>query len=331
VELSWLDRQDLRRRDVAGAAAVFEAARQVDCPYEPVGTTTLLTADLQYGFDGEPPVVGVHRDADGRITGVVQVYLPHWDNTHLAFIHVVVSPADRRQGIGRELFEAGVELAKSEGRGVVLTDSYDDTPGIEFAKAMGFDRASQEVRRRQDLRTLDRDRLDKEYAVALERATAYDLVRLMGPVPDELMADVVAMTAAINDAPTDDLDVEDEVFSSERLRTFEAAQAVRDRRMYRLIARERSTGVLAGHTVVAVEAEHPWHGWQFDTTVLRAHRGHRLGLVLKIAMLNWLAEEEPQLLTIDTWNAKSNAHMIAVNEVLGYHILAIGSTWQRHL
>jgi hypothetical protein len=65
--------------------------------------------------------------------------------------------------------------------------------------------------------------------------------------------------------------------------------------------------------------------------VLRAHRGHRLGLVLKIAMLHWLAEEEPQLLTIDTWNAKSNKHMVEVNEVLGYHILSGGSTWQKHL
>jgi hypothetical protein len=48
-------------------------------------------------------------------------------------------------------------------------------------------------------------------------------------------------------------------------------------------------------------------------------------------MLRWLGEEEPQLRTLDTWNAASNAHMIKVNEVLGYHVVARGMTWQRHL
>ncbi len=38
-------------------------------------------------------------------------------------------------------------------------------------------------------------------------------------------------------------------------------------------------------------------------------------------MLLWLAEVEPQVETVDTWNAESNDHMIAVNEVLGYRIL----------
>ena len=36
------------------------------------------------------------------------------------------------------------------------------------------------------------------------------------------------------------------------------------------------------------------------------------------ALRAWLADVEPQLETVDTWNAESNDHMIAVNEVLGY-------------
>jgi GNAT superfamily N-acetyltransferase len=331
VNLTWLNSDDLRRRDIAGAVAVLEAVRQVDCPFDLGPTASSLTADLRHGWDGNPPTAGVHRDPDDRVTGVVQVHLPHWDNTHLAFVDVTVEPAARRQGLGRRLFEAGMERARAESRTVVLTGCYDDSAGIELAKAMGLDRASQEVKRRQDLGTLDRARLDKEYAVAQDRATAYDLLRLPAPVPDELIADVVAMSVGINDAPTDDLDFEDEVFSPERIRAFENGQVGHDRRTYRLVARERSTGEMAGQTMVGVEAERPWHAWQYDTSVLRAHRGHRLGLLLKIAMLYWLAEEEPQLLTIDTWNAKSNKHMVEVNEVLGYHILTGGSTWQKRL
>jgi GNAT superfamily N-acetyltransferase len=331
VKLTWLDSDDLRRRDIAGAVAVLEAARQVDCPFDLGPTTSSLTADLRHGWDGDPPITGVYYDPDDRVTGVVQVLLPQWDNTHLAFVDVTVDPAARRQGLGRRLFEAGIDRARAESRTLVLTAGYDDSAGIEFAKAMGLERASQEVKRRHDLGTLDRARLDKEYAVAQDRAVAYDLLRLPCPVPDELIADVVAMSVAINDAPTDDLDVEDEVFSPERIRAFESGQVAHARRIYRLVARERNTGELAGHTMVGVEAERPWHAWQYDTSVLRAHRGHRLGLVLKIAMLYWLAEEEPQLRTIDTWNAKSNEHMVEVNEVLGYDILTGGSTWQKSL
>ena len=51
------------------------------------------------------------------------------------------------------------------------------------------------------------------------------------------------------------------------------------------------------------------------------HRGHRLGLLLKLEMLRWLAETEPALETLDTWNAESNRHMVAVNEALGYRVL----------
>ncbi len=53
----------------------------------------------------------------------------------------------------------------------------------------------------------------------------------------------------------------------------------------------------------------------------REHRGHRLGLLTKTAMLDWLAEAEPALERIVTGNAASNKHMIAINEELGYELL----------
>jgi hypothetical protein len=54
------------------------------------------------------------------------------------------------------------------------------------------------------------------------------------------------------------------------------------------------------------------------TAVVRAHRGHRLGLLIKLAMLEWLAEAEPEQRWILTGNAETNEHMIAINEALGY-------------
>lgn len=310
---------------------MLEAARLVDFPDQLGPTVSSFAAYLRFGWDGDPAETAIVRDARGRVVGLLEASLPHWDNTHLGFVEVTVDPLARRQGLGSRLFEAGVERVRAAGRRLVLTESLEQPAGVGFAKAMGLDQASEGVQRRLDLLGLDWARLDQEYTVAAGHAGGYDLLRLPGSTPEHLLADIVVMTEAINDAPVDQLDIEDEVFSPERIRAFEAAQLAQRRRVYRLVARERATGTLAGHTVVGVDGERPWHAWQYDTSVLRAHRGHRLGLFLKIAMLQWLAEEEPQLRMIDTWNAASNTHMIRVNELLGYRIHATGRTWQRHL
>jgi len=331
VQISWLDPERLDSRDVSGAVALLEAARLVDCPHEPGDTVSSFTAGLRHGWDGDAPVTGLTRDGLGRVTGVLTITFPHWDNTHLSAVEIAVDPVVRRQGLGRRLFDTAVDRTRAEGRTLIVVDGFDQPPAMAFATAMGLDRGSRDVQRSQDVRTLDWARLDHEYAVAERRASGYELVRLPDATPEAMVADVARLTEAINDAPTDDLDVQDEVFSPERIRAFEAAQRASRRRMYRLLARERGTGVLAGQTVVAVESERPWFGSQYDTSVRRSHRGHRLGLLLKIGMLRWLGADEPQLRRLDTWNAASNTHMIAVNEVLGYRVVANGVTWQRHL
>ncbi len=329
MELTWLDPDHLADRDVAGAVAVLAAADALDWPHEPARTVSTFVSDLRPGWDGDPAQTALIRDGRGRVTGVLEVTLPPWDNLHLGYLAVTVDPCRRRQGIGRRLFEAGLDGVREAGRTLVVAESLDRPDRVAFAKAMGLDRASEEVERAQDLVGLDRDRLEAVRAAAERRAAGYEMLRLPGPTPEEMLADVVSMTGAINDAPTDDLDIEDEVYSPERIRAFESAQAARGRRIYRVVARKRESGALAGHTQVGVEGETPGFAWQLDTSVVRAHRGHRLGLLLKIAMVQWLEEAEPQLRTILTWNAASNEHMIEVNEVLGYRVVANGASWQR--
>jgi GNAT superfamily N-acetyltransferase len=331
MELSWIDPAAPDQGDLAGAVAVLAAARAEDSPHLPPPTVASYTARLRHGHDGEPPRAAVTRDPAGRVIGLLSMALPEWDNTHLASVQVTVDPRERRRGLGRRLFEAGVAQVAAEGRRLVCAACYDPGPGMPFLKAMGLDPVLEEVFRRQDLLAVDWSKLDREERQARQRAAGYELLRLPGSVPDELMPAVVALTEAINDAPTDDLDFQDEVFTPERIRAYEAAQAGFDHRIYRLVARHRETGELAGHTVVAVEADRPWHSWQHDTSVVRGHRGHRLGLLLKIGMLRWLREVEPQLRSLYTGNAASNAHMIAVNETLGYEVVARTVEWQRHL
>ena len=82
---------------------------------------------------------------------------------------------------------------------------------------------------------------------------------------------------------------------------------------------------------MAVNPLQPTIGYQGDTAVARQHRGRRLGLLLKIDMLRWLAEVEPQLEIIQTWNNVDNRFMINVNEALGYRLSQVFATFERNL
>jgi GNAT superfamily N-acetyltransferase len=331
VDLTWLDPEALDGRDVAAAVALLQAARVVDAPHRLGETASSFTARLRHGSDGDRPVTALARDAQGRPVGLLSLLVPRRENTHLGWMVVTIDPLRRREGLGRRLFEEGVARVRADGRTVLLGHGF-DSPGLGgFAAAMGMEPVLTVAHRRQDLRTADRTLFDREYATAEQRAEPYELVRIAGRTPEEMLPAVVAMTAAINDAPTGDLDVEDLVISGERVRAYEAAQAALGNRLYRLVARHRATGELAGHTVMGVEEQRPWYGSQHDTSVVRAHRGHRLGLLLKIGMLRWLAEVEPQLHTLDTSNASSNSNMIRINDMLGYHVIATSTNWQRHL
>ena len=66
---------------------------------------------------------------------------------------------------------------------------------------------------------------------------------------------------------------------------------------------------------------------QEDTVVLPPHRGHRLGLLVKIEMMDVLARQAPEVRHVITGNAGQNEHMIAINEQLGYTISSITRTW----
>jgi RimJ/RimL family protein N-acetyltransferase len=331
MDLSWLDPEHPDRRDVAGAVAVLDAARAVDAPWATGETVTAYIARLRLGDDGYPLPAAVARDESGRPVGTLRMTMPRWDNTHLASLRVVVDPRGRRRGLGRALFEAGLDRIRAEGRTLVCGWSFEGGPGVDFQKVMGLDPVLPEVFRRLDVPAIDWSRLDQRYAEAQLSAAGYELVRMPGPVPEEMLAAVATMTEAINDAPNDDLELEDEMFPPERIRAFEAYLAATGRRVYRVLARERATGTLAGHTVLDVDIERPWLASQGDTSVVRAHRGHRLGLLLKIEMLRWLREVEPQLRTIDTGNAASNAYMIRVNEALGYEVVGRIIEGQRRL
>ena len=315
---------------VAAYAGIVTAARAVDSPWDLPMTTRKAEGRLRHGWDGEVevPYLAV---ADGAPVGVGTVAVSEYDNLHLAWLGVVVHPEHRRRGHGSAVLDHVVAEAKGLGRTSVGTDGWDTEGTRAFAARHGFEPKSVAVERHQVLADVDWAELERLRADALTAASSYELVRRSGPTPDGELEALATLTAAINDAPTDDLDIEDEVFPPERVGAYEEAQLAKGYRLHRVLARHRDTGELAGHTVVAVSDEDPDRGDQHDTAVAGAHRGHRLGLLLKTDMNLWLRETEPQLRVVSTWNAESNDHMIGVNEAIGYRAVGRALEFQKSI
>lgn len=325
TEVSWSDLGAVRRY-----TDLTNAVRRADSPWAHPMTPQECVGELRYGWDGEP-ATALLASVDGVAVAAGEYETTTYDNRHLAWLGVEVHPEHRRRGHGSALWDALVRRARAEGRTSAGIDGWDAEAPRGFAARHGIERRGTEVNRRQHPRELDRALLERRYDEAVAHAASYELVRWPGETPSSELAAVGRLTEAINDAPKDDIDLEDEVFPAERIAAYEAAQAARGRALHRVCARHRRTGELAGHTVVAVDGERPHLAEQHDTAVAGAHRGHRLGLLLKLEMLRWLAEAQPQLESIDTWNAESNGHMVGVNEALGYQVVGRALAFQRSI
>jgi GNAT superfamily N-acetyltransferase len=313
---------------VEGIAELRNAIGEHEAPWMIPSTPHQVASWMRHGWDLEPGRY-FGRFVDDRLVALGQVSTSEWDNLDLAWLGCSVHPDARKQGHGRAMADHVEAVALEMGRTKLGADAFDGSSGVRFTERRGYTLGSTAVNRRQHLEEVSLENIKNLYDEATAAASTYELVRIVGRTPEELLDDVAVMSAAINDAPLDDLDIEDEVYPPQRIRDYETAIERRGERLYRLLVRHRESGELAGHTVVAVEGEQPEIGHQHDTSVVRSHRGHRLGLLLKSGMNLWLADTEPQLRTVDTWNAESNDHMIAVNEALGYRPVAREHQFQK--
>ena len=312
----------LEERDLPALADLREVVRLCDVPWLHRVTVDQLRGELWHGHDGEPPVCFLGLLEDGTVVAEGLMHLSEWDNRDLAWLHVTVHPEYRRRGLGTLMWQHLGERSARAGRSTVGASAWEGSAGVGFLEGRGLSARAVGVLSRQHLDELDLSHVRRLLDEAARHATAYDVLVLDGPTPEERLEDLAALAASINDAPMDELDYEDEVYDAARLRDFEVANEARNRDLHRAVAVERATGSWVGHTVVVVERETPAVGHQLDTTVIGEHRGSRLGVLLKASMVRHLAESRPQLRTLDTWNAASNSNMVRVNEQLGYRALA---------
>jgi GNAT superfamily N-acetyltransferase len=328
-----IEHVDGRRLDAATAQSIADltnAAVAVEAPHlEPVGAEK-IRLDLEYGWemDGTEHVF-LARDESGALVGYAELDWPTWDNTELNWYDLLVHPDSDHATVADALLEAAEPLVREAGRSKRMGGAWVGSARERYWRSRGFEAASRSAQRRLYPDKLDWPALDALHARSLEASQDYDVIALPAPTPDEYMQRYLDLHLAMNDAPLDDLEIEDEVWTIERHRRHEEALTKRKLRTLTLAAIRRSDGVLGGHTVVVIELDRPDLGFQEDTAVIAAHRGHRLGMRLKIEMLELLRDTEPQIRQIDTWNAESNSHMISVNDAIGCVVVGRSTQFQK--
>jgi RimJ/RimL family protein N-acetyltransferase len=302
----------------------YRAAVAADEPVEPPMSAGMYRLHLDEGFDHEPGETWAGYDDAGALVAHYKLNLPDLENTDRADLGLIVYPEARRRGYGREMLRHGAQRAAANGRTILEGNSVEDGAGDGFARTVGAKLAIEEVRRIQDLAAIAPGTLAELRADAERASAGYSLVRWTGAIPDKYHAAIAGVMAAYNDAPHPE-GTQDAAWDANRVR--ERTGAVYRLGVmsgYSVAAISDASGEMAGYTEVVIDPEAPEWGYQQLTAVTTSHRGHRLGLLLKVAMVDWLTEAEPRLTFVATGNAAGNAHMIAVNERLGYRVVKPG-------
>jgi GNAT superfamily N-acetyltransferase len=312
---------------VRACHGVYLAAHRIDTPEGPWLLERAFSGWLTVGWGGDPREVwAVPGQAEGTVAGWYRLEMPDKENLDRAALVLIVHPTARRRGIGRALLRHAAARAAEHGRSVLGGTTRRGSPGEAFARSARAEFGLVDIKRVLELGRPAEGKLARLRESAEQAAAGYSLVSWTGPVPDEFIEQAAALYTALNDAPHGP-EYKPEAWDAQRVR--ERINENRGRygmHEYSIAARHDTSGELAALTEMVVDTADPGWGHQVSTAVIRKHRGHRLGLLVKIAMLDLLAAAEPQLERIVTWNAQSNEHMIAVNEALGYTILGPPNT-----
>jgi GNAT superfamily N-acetyltransferase len=284
--------------------------------------------------------------------GRLVVTVPLEENATTAEVQVHVIPAARRHGIGAALLRQGEELVAEAGRidistftEHVLADIPPHVGSVEpsagprgvpadddarFALGAGYRLGQVELVSRLSL-PLPADLHARLKSDTDARTAGYRVLTWWRHCPDDLVDGYAAARARmVHDVPHAGVVLDAEHWDAARVR--EEEQRWIDAAEPTLVAAavHEATGEVVAYTILLV-AQGSTKVEQWDTLVVAAHRGHRLGLAVKLANLDALARVAPAVTRILTWNAGENEPMLAINEELGFEPYALDGNWQKQL
>jgi len=269
-----------------------------------------------------------------RMVGAGFVEVSLLANLDQAWLFPAVEPELRRRGIGDLLVHAMVDHSRSEGRSALLSATavpFEErtTSGfLRFADRHGFRLANTEIMRVLTLPVKD-GLLEEVRRESEPYHEGYTIETYVDDLPERYLASYCHLRNQLGvDAPTGDLDFEEERTSPEVMREKLERNKRGGRTTYFALAIH--DGEAVAHSDLAVPSTGT-ESHQMGTLVRRDHRGHRLGAAVKVANLEALQRDRPDIATVNTQNAEQNPWMVSINERLGFEPVAVCPELLRHL
>jgi mycothiol synthase len=265
------------------------------------------------------------------VIGAATLYLDDEDsaNLHVGWLDLGVLSGHRRRGLGTRLLSDVARHAQTVGRATLMPHTTSLIPaGGQFMRHLAAEPGLVEGVNELQMTDLDLKLMERWAAAGRAQSDRFELLRVDGSWPDEMIDEVVALYQVMNDAPVGDLDFNDQAFTADHITEWAAELAARSIARFVLAVRDLQSGRLAGYTELGVNPSFPDLGQQSDTGVFEEFRGHGLGKWLKAEMVLRLAAEHPEVTRIRTENAHSNAAMLAINHAMGFRLHHEQTIWQ---
>jgi GNAT superfamily N-acetyltransferase len=334
---------DIRKTDVDDDAAmhrVYEithAAMHHERPDAPMWTE--LENTVEYRERDPSELIESYAAYDGdEMVGCGLVALPLNDNKDKAFVLPWVEPERRRRGIGGALLEHMEERVIDAGRTILLSEAVypferrDDHPYRAFAEKHGYAVSMTQIRRELSL-PVPEERLQGWIDETRPNHEAgYRIEFHVGLLPDELLPSFChAMNQLIVDAPQGNVSFEPESMTPDEVKKRHENNAKAGRTTYHAIGVHEASNEVVAYSTIAAAADNARDLHQWGTLVRADHRGRRLGLAVKARVLLEVQRLHPERTRISTTNAEDNAHMVAINEQLGYRAMEVEPEFVRNV
>jgi GNAT superfamily N-acetyltransferase/RimJ/RimL family protein N-acetyltransferase len=288
--------------------------------------------------DGAPVYHELYSYGDpGHPVAISSLEVSRADNLDLVRGELFVDPARRREGHGSRALAHLEDRSRELERQALLfwvmegVHERGSGPNRTFAPQHGYSVIEESVERELDW-PRPAGELERRTSEFLPSASGYEILSWRGAAPEELLAGRAHLSAIMPvEIPDSGYGIEEERWDGERVRHHERRTHEMGRDLLVSVARHRLSGELVGYSELTVSRERPGTAYQWDTLVVRAHRGHRLGVLMKIATMRELENGGYMTHRIMTSNNSLNTAMIAINESLGYYPTGGIVTWHKPL
>ena len=286
---------------------------------------------------------------DGSIVGRVMVELPLENDSKVAFWRIELLREVWGRGIGTAAYTLVEQTARDGGRSILQAwAEHPAAPGPRIAPPTGFGEIPEDhaarffMRNGYALEQVERnsafdlggsfETVERLLAEAEAASTDYRLLQWFAPTPPEFVEGYAWMKSRmITDAPAAALTFDEETWDATRLAQHDAKYTDVGRTIQVTATQHIATGELCAFNELVIGKDRTEATWQEDTLVLKEHRGHKLGTLVKCAgLLSWrdIAPLSPRVLT---YNAEENRPMLDINEAIGFVPIAYEGAWKKVL